>query len=124
MNRIAKRRRTEKPPRLLDGKFYVIIKQVGQKVDANCSACGKTRRGNIDSTGNFMKHIKQDHPELVDAANSYRKHVDEDDVDMPRKKQKTLPAMFKRFTVEEVSGNHSLIQVIRLDLLQNHYHLH
>lgn len=102
----AKRRRTEKPPRILDGKYFEIVKLEGTKVEALCTLCKKPRRGDIDSTGNFMKHIKQSHPELIDDVEAYRKQLDEDDgnVTIQKKSQKTIQQMMmKKYTSEEVS---------------------
>lgn len=101
----AKRRRLSisKEPRLLDGKYFKIIKRDGSKVDAVCTECGKTRKGEITSTGNFMEHFRKSHPNLVDEVQLYRKQNDPIDTDVVHKKsQKTISEMFKPFTYDDV----------------------
>lgn len=59
---MAKRRESEKPPRLLDGKYFEISKRENDKVEAICVICRESHKGHIDSTGNFSKHIKRSIP--------------------------------------------------------------
>lgn len=102
----AKRRRTEKPPRILDGKYFEIIKLEEGKVEAICTDCKKVSRGDIDSTGNFMKHIKRHHPTLIAEVEAYKKQLDEDKFTIQKKIQTTIEqTMMEKYTSEEVSSN-------------------
>lgn len=45
---------------LFDGKYYNIVsnKNDGKKLVAKCVLCTKVIRGQINSTGNFLSHLK------------------------------------------------------------------
>jgi len=45
---------------LFDGKYYNILsnKNEGKKLVAKCVLCTKVIRGQINSTGNFLSHLK------------------------------------------------------------------
>lgn len=96
----AKRPRIE-IPKLLDGKYFTITKQDGFRVEATCSRCQTIRKGDINSTGNFMTHIRRKHPDLIEAVNLYKKSK-EDIIVTSVKTQKTLNEMMKPYTTEEV----------------------
>lgn len=49
-------------PRVLDGIFYEIVSQSGTKIEAKCMQCSEIRKGNENSTGNFIIHYKNKHP--------------------------------------------------------------
>lgn len=92
-------------PKLLDGKYFQIVSRDGIQVKATCMQCGKMRSGQTKSTGNFMEHIRKDHPCLIDVIELYRQNTDMN-VDEPQDRKrahKTLPAMFKPFTYDDVS---------------------
>lgn len=96
---IAKKARYDNIPRLLDGKYFEIVKRDDIKVEAVCKSCGKIRKGNLTSTGNFMEHIKKSHPELVVKAELHKKGDKAVEKD---KQQKTIHQMMKKYTHEEV----------------------
>lgn len=101
---VAKKSKIEKPPRLLDGKYFEITKLDGKKVEVLCMNCKKLLRGDINSTGNFMKHIKQSHPELTEEIESYRKRLENDNVANRNKSQKTIEqTIVKKCTIDDVS---------------------
>ncbi|XP_075129316.1 olfactory receptor 1E16-like [Leptodactylus fuscus] len=66
-------------PRFLDGTFFKINKTkteaagAGQKVSAYCKACpNKLITGQINSTSNFLKHLRNVHPSLVQKYEKYK----------------------------------------------------
>ena len=101
---MAKRRRSEKPPRLLDGKYFEISSLEDTKVVAICTICRESRKGHIDSTGNFMKHIKRSHSELEQEVKEHLKCINTKDDGVQRKVQKTIEqTLTKKCTTEDVS---------------------
>ncbi|XP_060846553.1 uncharacterized protein LOC132926230 [Rhopalosiphum padi] len=52
---------------LFDGKYYNIVsnKNDGKKLVAKCVLCTKVIRGQINSTGNFLSHLKFKHPSIL-----------------------------------------------------------
>lgn len=97
-NNLSKKRRLN-IPRLLDGTFFSIVKTEGSKIVAKCSNCGKERKGEITSTGNFMDHIKKWHPGLVEKAEAYRKNLDEGKA---KAHKATIRDMLTTFTQHDV----------------------
>lgn len=49
-------------PRILNGTFYEIISESGDKVEAKCNECFQIKKGSFKSTGNFIVHYKNKHP--------------------------------------------------------------
>jgi len=43
---------------LFDGNYYKITSSVDNKLIAECQLCNKTINGQLNSTGNFLSHIK------------------------------------------------------------------
>lgn len=43
---------------LFDGKVYKVISIVENKLIAECQLCKKTIHGQVNSTGNFLSHVK------------------------------------------------------------------
>lgn len=58
-------------PRILDGLFYSILVQKGDNVEARCNDCNEVKKGNINSTGNFLSHFKKKHAERLDKLNEH-----------------------------------------------------
>lgn len=77
-------------PRMLDGKYFLITKRENDKVTAVCTQCGKSRRGDIKSTGNFNDHYKNSHPLLAKEIEQYRKLKQDQNTPM---KQPTIPSL-------------------------------
>lgn len=69
---LAKKRKTS-TPRLLDGKYFEIVAQNDTKIEAKCMTCGKHRKGDIRSTGNFMDHYTTAHPTLINEVELHKK---------------------------------------------------
>lgn len=46
----------------MDGIFYEIVSQCGTKMEAKCMQCFEIKKGNENSTGNFIIHYKNKHP--------------------------------------------------------------
>lgn len=88
-------------PRLLDGKYFSITKREKFKVDAMCTICGRPRKGDIRSTGNFMDHFKNAHAHLVKEVEDYRRK-NSVEIAVINDKQKTLTSMIRPFRTEEV----------------------
>lgn len=59
-------------PRILDGKYFEI-QSTDEKnnVIAICKECKHPRKGQLTSTGNFLAHIRNKHPELGDDMEKY-----------------------------------------------------
>lgn len=94
-----KKQRNISIPKLLDGTFYAIVSRDGMKVVARCLKCGKERKGDISSTGNFMEHIKKSHPDIKEKVEQHRKHSSDK---QQKKHQKTVRDMLTTFTQDEV----------------------
>lgn len=43
---------------LFDGQFYKVVQVDEKRLTAKCQMCSKTIQGQINSTGNFVSHIK------------------------------------------------------------------
>lgn len=69
---VAKKKKTS-IPRLLDGKYFEITLQNDTKIEAKCMTCGKVRKVDIRSTGNFMEHYSNFHPTLVNEVEQHKK---------------------------------------------------
>lgn len=89
-------------PKLLDGKYFSIVKRDGTKVEAKCENCGLIRKGTVTSTGNFMEHIRKMHSSIVSEAETYRK-LGSTDEKLEKIRDLTIKEMFKKFTKEDVS---------------------
>lgn len=64
--------------------------------------CGKERKGELTSTGNFMDHFKKSHPLLVEKVEKYRKSVNENEPKRNQIYKKTIRDMLTSFTQDEV----------------------
>lgn len=64
---------THSIPRLLDGKYFSIVRNDDSKITAKCMICGRSRKGDLKSTGNFMDHFTSCHPNLVNEVNTYKR---------------------------------------------------
>ncbi|XP_046749836.1 uncharacterized protein LOC124413353 [Diprion similis] len=51
-------RTTRTIPIVLDGKFFKIIKQKDENVQAECTQCKRTIKGRFGATTNFLNHLK------------------------------------------------------------------
>lgn len=43
---------------LFDGQFYKVLQVYEKRLTVKCQTCSKTIQGQINSTGNFLSHIK------------------------------------------------------------------
>lgn len=60
---------------ILDGKYFKVSKIDGNFVDATCQLCLpqlKKIKGRVDSSSNFVRHIKRLHPEKLKDYNSHK----------------------------------------------------
>lgn len=87
-----KKARTLTAPRILDGKYFLILTSDWSlekpEITAQCQTCNKTRKGSIRSTGNFIDHYKSCHPSMMHAIENYRKGIDNE------------PVLFKQTTLQ------------------------
>lgn len=89
-------------PKLLDGRYFTIVKSDGDKIEAVCSICKKIRKGSIKSTGNFMDHITNEHKEISNEVNLYKKSS----AVIKKNAQRTMPEMVKKaFNLENVRSH-------------------
>lgn len=74
-NEQAKKRRKTSFPRLIDSEspFYAIERIVDDNVEVRCKECNKIRKGNLNSTGNFIAHYKNKHENLLEKLAFYLK---------------------------------------------------
>lgn len=93
-------------PKLLDGKYYEIINTHGTKVDAKCKTCGRVRKGDLRSTGNFMDHYRTQHPSMRDEVEQYRKQK-EQMIPTDSLKQTTLTSLTSTLSTQLVSCSSS-----------------
>lgn len=89
-------------PKLLDGKYFDVVKSDGTRVDAVCSTCGKNTKGDAKSTGNFMEHYRKHHPSMVKEVEEYRKQKQSTVLNNPSK-QTTLREIVPLFSIQMVS---------------------
>lgn len=78
-------------PRILDGKYFEILKTEGDKIEAKCTECLQVRKGTLKSTGNFMEHYRSKHGNLVNDIENYRK------------KNETINKSLKQTTLQPMS---------------------
>lgn len=95
-------RQPSKIPRLLDGKYFSIESRNRLDIVAKCMQCGRTRKGSIKSTGNFMDHYRSFHPQLIPEIETYKKVKDDGNPKIPST-QTTLKTMFSPLTTKVVS---------------------
>lgn len=57
-----KPRKEKEPPKILKGRFYQITCQKEGKVWAKCTECDEIKKGDENSTGNFIAHYRSKHP--------------------------------------------------------------
>lgn len=97
-------KRSKSIPRLLDGKYFSIIKEKdGTKIDVVCNLCGSIRKGDLKSTGNFMDHINKSHPTFIKPVDDYKKGVSDEVPKEVTRQQRTVKEMLKTFSQEQVS---------------------
>ncbi|KAL5245981.1 hypothetical protein ACI65C_013389 [Semiaphis heraclei] len=89
---------------LFDGKYYNIVsnKNDGKKLVAKCVLCTKVIRGQINSTGNFLSHLKFKHPSIlskVEESKRLYKKTKQNIESVYTLKQMTLPS-FKSSTIK------------------------
>lgn len=61
----TKRRKMTSDPRILDNKYFVIVKREGENVVVRCTECNELKKGSITSTGNFLKHYRTRHGAMM-----------------------------------------------------------
>lgn len=86
----AMKKRTKTIPKILDGKYFVIKLREGDRVQAIYKLCGALRWGSIKGTGNFTRHINDNHKDRVEDMQKYIKQGKEMNVN--DNKQPTLKA--------------------------------
>lgn len=69
---------TKKPkiiPKIFNGKFYVIENETNGSIKARCTECNSIIKGQLTSTGNFIKHYHIRHPTKLDELKNNKKTV-------------------------------------------------
>lgn len=95
-------------PRALDGTFFEIVKECGEKIEAKCKQCDEIKKGSIKSTGNFLNHYKARHPKEFENLEKHVKFVKLGcDVDKPQQPQ--ISEHFPPLTQKEVCWNMNLL---------------
>lgn len=93
-----KKQKLNSIPKLIDGKYFELVKRDDTIIEAKCTTCGKIRKGDIRSTGNFMMHYKSSHPTLVNDVELHKKQKNGHIV-----KQTTLTAKLSNENVRQRS---------------------
>lgn len=85
-------------PRVLDGKFYEVLSENGNKIEAKCMQCFEIKKGYITSTGNFITHYKNKHPTQYISLNSHVKFRNKYD-QQPPIVENLIPLTTKEVTI-------------------------
>lgn len=72
-NEPAKKKRI---PKILDGKYFTVVRERGKNLDAVCMTCKKECSGSYNGTRNFADHYSRVHPEKYDELVSYRDGIE------------------------------------------------
>lgn len=61
---------------MFDGKYFIVESQDNNtgSIEARCTACNETKKGNISSTGNFLSHYQKKHPSEISELKQYLKN--------------------------------------------------
>lgn len=78
---------------ILDGKFFKVVSIEGIKVSAKCSSCGRVIKGEINSTSNFVSHLRRLHADKEFA--EYKEYANENSK-MKRKRTSLTPKLQKK----------------------------
>uniref|UniRef100_A0A2S2PEN5 BED-type domain-containing protein n=1 Tax=Schizaphis graminum TaxID=13262 RepID=A0A2S2PEN5_SCHGA len=82
---------------LFYGTFYKVISIVDNKFTADCQLCNKTIRGQINSTGNFLNHIKNMHSSLLSKLQTKKNEKKKlSNASLSKKDESTLPDFSKK----------------------------
>lgn len=102
----AKKRK--KTPKILDGKYFEIVSSVDVdgNLTAKCTICDEEKKGNIASTGNFLKHFNLKHPLRLNELKLYtRKNVGEKE---QKQQQLKIPDVIDATDAVQVCNFHNL----------------
>lgn len=88
-------KKPKKPSKILDGTFFTIEKRNGDSIEASCCQCKEVKKGNINSTGNFICHYKTKHADRLDELKSYLKKSSEQPVMAKNKRQPSISESFQ-----------------------------
>lgn len=70
-------KKPKKLPKILDGKFYIILSETDGDIQAKCAICGEVRKGQAGKgTGNFHNHYKTKHNSKLKELKAYSKNDD------------------------------------------------
>lgn len=98
-------KRLKKPSKILDGTFFTIKKRDGDSIEALCCHCNELKKGNINSTGNFISHFKTKHADRLDELNKYLKKSSEQQFKAKIDRQPSISDSFQNTTGETVRNN-------------------
>lgn len=83
-----------KKPRVLDDTYFKIDEwdMESSNISAKCTTCKKKVKGQLTSTGNFFKHIRSCHPDLLETVKNYceAKMNSKVEISSPQTKQRKL----------------------------------
>lgn len=96
-------------PRILDGTFFTIEKNINGSVEARCVECRKIIKGCLTSTGNFKKHITKIHNESLNKLTDHLRTKSDAACSYP--KVQTSINTFFRQTPEQVNNSDTLLFV-------------
>lgn len=94
-------KKPRKIPKIFDGKFFEIEKNIDTdgNVQAKCTSCNETKKGNISSTGNYLKHYEKKHPLKLNELKSHLKGITNEN---KRSQQPKLDDVQQTMTTEKV----------------------
>lgn len=97
-------KKPKKPSKILDGTFFTIEKRNGDAIEASCCQCKELKKGNINSTGNFICHYKTKHADQLDELKTYLKKSSETQVTKKNNRQPSISDSFQNTSGDTV-GN-------------------
>lgn len=104
MTNVPEPKKKKVVPRALDGIFFEIVNECGEKIEAKCKQCEEIKKGNIKSTGNFLNHYKTRHTKEFEHLEKHVKFANPGcEVNKLQKPQ--ISELFPLLTQKEVLSN-------------------
>lgn len=98
-------KRPRNPSKFLDGTFFTIEKRDVDSIEASCCQCKELKKGNINSTGNFISHYKAKHADRLDELKNYLK---KSSASAKKERQPSISESFQNTTGDTVRNNFSV----------------
>lgn len=96
-------KKIRKFPKILDGTYFIVIKNDEGKIHAKCTNCDEVKKGNIESTGNYKTHYKLMHDNLINEVEAYLKRPVTESNPKKAEKQPAIITSFRKISNDEVN---------------------